>query len=227
MSVKVSPITPQTHAKTKVKPLTDFSAFKERHISPLTVHEFSRAASSFPIVFIKNPKSEEYKVVALLSVEQNNNAFVTEDGKWTANYLPQSIARIPFYISSDEKPVMCIDDNDPRVNEEEGEALFDDKGEKTEFFEKVLKSMQALMDQEVVTNAFTKTMVDLDLMKGSNLTIAKKDGTKQEITGIYLVDEEKLKALADDKVLELHKKGFLGLIYAHMCSLGQTHSLIG
>lgn len=226
MSVKVAPITPQAHGKTKVKPLSDFSVYKDRHMSPLTVHEFSRAASCFPIVFIKNPESEEYKVVAMFSVMPNENVFVTEEGKWNANYVPQSLARVPFYVSSDDEPVICIDENDPRVSEEEGQALFNEDGEKSEYFTKIIDSMQSLINQDGVTGAFVKKLVEMELMQASSLTISKKDGTKQEINGIHIVDEAKFKALTDEQVLELNKLGYLGLIYVHLTSLGQTQNLL-
>lgn len=226
MSVKIAPITPQAHGKTKVKPLSDFSIYKERHMSPLTVHEFTRAASCFPIVFIKNPESEDYKVVAMFSVMPNHNVFVTEDGKWTANFVPQSMARVPFYVSSDDEPVICIDENDARVSEDEGQALFDEAGEKTEYFAKIIESIQNLMNQDGMTQVFVKKLVDMDLLQSSSLTISKKDGSKQEINGIHIVDEAKFKALDDEKVLELNKLGYLGLVYVHLTSLGQTQNLL-
>ena len=226
MSVKISPITPQAHGKTKVKPLSDFSIYKERHMSPLTVHEFTRAASCFPIVFIKAPESEDYKVVSMFSVMPNQNVFVSDEGKWTANYVPQSLARVPFYVSSDDEPVICIDENDARVSEDEGQALFDEAGEKTEYFQKIIDSIQNLMNQDGVTQVFVKKLVDMDLLQSSSLTISKRDGSKQEINGIHIVDETKFKALSDEQVLELNKLGYLGLVYVHLTSLGQTQNLL-
>lgn len=226
MSAKIAPITPQAHGKVKVKPLSDFSVFKERHMTPITVHEFARVASCFPIVFVKSPSEEAYKVVSMFSVLPNENTFVSEDGQWTANYLPQSLARIPFFVSSDEKPLICIDENDPRVSEEEGEALFNEKGEKTEYFDKVIKNLETMIQQDHVTTAFLKKMVELELFQASNLTITQKDGSKQDIAGIHLIEESKLKELSDEKILELHKSGFLALIYMHFASLGQTQNLL-
>ena len=226
MSVKVAPITPQAHAKTKVKPLSDFSIHAERHMSPITVHEFSRAASNFPIVFIKDPESDHYKVVVMFSVLPKQNVFVTAEGKWKANYVPQNMARVPFYVSNDEEPVICIDENDARVSQEEGEALFSEDGKRSDYFEKIIASMQNLINQDAVTEAFVKKLVELELLHSSNLTITRKDGGKQEVTGIHIVDEEKFKKLDDEQVLALNKSGYLGLIYVHLCSLGQTQNLL-
>lgn len=226
MSVQIAPITSQKHANTKIKPLSDFSPYKERHICPLTVHEFSRAASCFPIVFLKKPETEAFSAVAMLSTEIGSNKFVTEDGKWTANYLPQHIARVPYCISSDDEPVICIDENDPRVSEEEGEALFTEEGERTDYFKHVIESMQTLIHQDGATKEFLQKMAEMELLQDSSLTITRKDGKKQEITGIWVIDEPKFKELTDEQVLELNKLGYLGLIYVHFCSLGQTQNLV-
>lgn len=225
MAVNIAPITFKEHAKTKVKPLSDFSVFANRHISPLVVHEFSRAACSFPIVFIQEPESKKYKVVAMFSVQPGENKFV-EDGKWTAGYLPHNLARGPFFISNDEKPVVCLNQDDARISEEEGQALFTETGEQTEYFKGIITSIESLMQQEAATEAFIAKLAELELLRPSNLNIQRKDGTKHEITGISIVDEEKFKALTDEQVLDLNKSGFLGLIYIHLCSLGQIQTLL-
>ncbi|MBW8190461.1 SapC family protein [Neiella marina] len=225
MAVNIAPITFKEHANTKIKPLSDFNAFANRHISPLVVHEFSRAACSFPIVFIQEPESKNYKVVAMFSVQPNENKFV-QDGKWTAAYLPHNFARGPFFISSDDKPVVCLNQGDDRVSETEGEALFNEKGEQSEYFKGIIGSIENLMQQEAATEAFIKKLVELELMRPSNLNIQRKDGSKHEVTGISIVDEEKFKNLTDEQVLQLNKSGFLGLIYIHLCSLGQIQNLL-
>ncbi|MCM2679042.1 SapC family protein [Echinimonas agarilytica] len=225
MSVKIAPITAKDHSDIKIKPLGDFSGFAERHLSPITIHEFSRAASCFPIVFIKDSESDQYKVVAMFSVNPKQNVFV-KDGKWTATYLPVNLARGPYFISNDEKPVICIDENDARVSKEEGAPLFNENGERSEYFDGIIESMQNLINQDGVTQQFIDKLVELELLHASNLTITRKDGTKHEVSGIHMVDEPKFKELTDEQVLDLNKSGFLGLIYIHLCSLGQIQNLL-
>ena len=225
MATKIAPITFENHGKTKIKPLTDFSIFKERHVCPLTVHEFARANSCFPIIFLKKPEVDEYNAVAMFSIVPNKNAFVTDDGAWNANYLPQHMARVPYCVSNDENPVICLDESSSRVNEEEGAALFNEDGGRSEYFEKIIDSIQSLINQDNATRQFVAKLSELELLQESNLTISKKDGSKQEITGIYLINENKFKELTDEQVLELNKSGFLGLIYMHFASLGQTQNV--
>jgi hypothetical protein len=46
------------------------------------------------------------------------------------------------------------------------------------------------------------------------------------VGGFSVVDEEKLRALPDATVLELHRSGALGLIQAHLLSLGNAPRLL-
>jgi hypothetical protein len=46
------------------------------------------------------------------------------------------------------------------------------------------------------------------------------------VDGFLAVDEKKFAALSDEKVLELHKNGALGLIHAHQISLRHMRRLV-
>jgi len=46
------------------------------------------------------------------------------------------------------------------------------------------------------------------------------------MNGLMVVDEQKLLALDEPKVIDLFKSGELGLIYAHLISLGNIKRLM-
>ena len=50
--------------------------------------------------------------------------------------------------------------------------------------------------------------------------------TVRDVAGFLAVDEKKFAALSDDKVLELHKNGALGLIHAHQISMRHMRRLV-
>jgi hypothetical protein len=52
------------------------------------------------------------------------------------------------------------------------------------------------------------------------------DGSTLTVDGFYAVDQDKLNALSDDVVLEMHKSGLLGLVHAHYVSLGGMRRLL-
>ena len=52
------------------------------------------------------------------------------------------------------------------------------------------------------------------------------DGNKMSVDGFLALDEEKLGALPDATVLDLHRTGVLALIHAHQISLGLMRALV-
>jgi hypothetical protein len=52
------------------------------------------------------------------------------------------------------------------------------------------------------------------------------DGTQFRLNGMSVVDEAKLRALDKEVVFELFGSGLLGLIHAHLISLGNLADLV-
>ena len=61
------------------------------HIAYVTMQEFARAASIFPIVFLEDKDKDEFRPVVLLGLNAGENLFVGKDGKWQASYVPAII----------------------------------------------------------------------------------------------------------------------------------------
>jgi hypothetical protein len=54
----------------------------------------------------------------------------------------------------------------------------------------------------------------------------KADGTKYNVGGFLIIDEEKLQALPDDQIGMLHRNGSLRGIHTHLFSLTNVNRLI-
>lgn len=52
MFEKVAPVNKDTHAQKRVKEITSFDFASKFHIAYITLQEFARAASIYPIVFL-------------------------------------------------------------------------------------------------------------------------------------------------------------------------------
>ena len=131
MFKKITPITKEAHLNIKVKPIDNFDFVKDTHIATIMVHEFSRAASIYPIVFLEDKEQDEFKPVVLTGLEEGENLFVQDD-KWNASYIPAIIRRYPFALAQtgeEGKYTVCIDEESGFVNEDEGQALFTEDGE--------------------------------------------------------------------------------------------------
>ena len=64
-----------------------------------------------------------------------------------------------------------------------------------------------------------------DLLQELELNIALSTGEKKKLVGIFTINEEKVKALPDDKVLDFHKRGLFVPIYSMLGSLSQMNRL--
>ena len=78
----------------------------------------------------------------------------------------------------------------------------------------------------MLTQQFVSKVVELDLLNPMQLRVQYSNGQGRNVGGILTIDEKKLVELADEQVVELHRAGFMGALYAMMLSLGQLNRLI-
>ena len=87
-------------------------------------------------------------------------------------------------------------------------------------------SLGRLYENEKMTENFIKELEENDLLQELELKIDLSTGEKKKLTGLFTVNEDKIKALADDKVLDFHKRGLFVPIYAMLGSLAQMNRLV-
>ncbi len=223
----IQPLHNVTHAKTKIKNGINLEFMKTQHLVPIVAHEFSRIANEYPIVFVKNSETEEFQPVAMLGLEPGENLLIKDD-KWQGLYVPHALTRYPLLLSAnpqDEKQLLVgIVESSDLVNDEDGQALFDEKGEETEYLKRRKDSLMAFYEFSHVTAAFSKFLAEKELLTLQTLTLDIK-GEKREINGIYLIDEKKLNEMTDEEFLEIRKRGFLGPIYSFLTSMHQVNRI--
>ncbi|MBW7877453.1 MAG: SapC family protein, partial [Candidatus Cloacimonetes bacterium] len=165
MFEKVVPITKDGHKKTKIKALSSFEFAKNINLAAIMVHEFSRAAAIYPIVFLEDKDKDQFRPTVLLGLEQGENLFV-KDGKWNASYIPAIIRRYPFALAKtgeEDRFTICLDEASDLVNDKEGQELFDKAGEPAEVMERVKKYLSELQQMEKFTEAFCQYMISLNM----------------------------------------------------------------
>lgn len=186
---------------------------------PLVLGEFALALHHFPILFA----GKSAVPMAALGLNQDN-LFLT-DGQWDEEgYLPAYVRRHPFiFIDADGKGenfVLGIDEGSERVVKggDEGQPLFED-GKPTELVQQALEFCGQFTREHNATQAFSKALVDLDLMIERSANVRLPDGREMNLNGFYVIDVEKFSKLSDETVLEWHKKGWLALVHQHLMSL--------
>lgn len=225
---KVEQLHNETHRNIKITKKNDVSDLSTQNVLPIVLGEFASAAMEFPIYFVKNPENEQYQVIALMGIQRGENLFV-KDGKWDASYMPARYTHAPFGLlrnSQDENQFgIALDVESELVSETDGEALFNDAGEETEFLKKQKEAMGKYLEQERFTMMFAKELAAKDLLitRTINVSLGEK---KMDIDGISMVDEDKLKALSDEDFLDLRKKGMMSSIYTHLFSTRQMNNLL-
>jgi len=224
----VVPITQEKHKDKKILPISDFSFAKNLNIAAIMLHEFSRAAALYPIVFLEDKELDQFRPMVLMGLEQGENLHVSDDGKWKSSYIPAIIRRYPFTLARATKEgqfTVCIDDNSDLISTSEGQALFAENGEQGPVLERVKKYLGELQQMEHITKEFCKFVAEKNMFTPLNMRVRQADKIKN-IAGCYVINEERLNNLSDERFLEFREKRYLAPVYAHLSSLGQIERLL-
>ncbi len=225
-----SPVHPDQHSGLKIKEQIDFTALAKRQFAALTVQEFAQAASSYPIVMLKDGHSGSFVSVALWGFEADQNVLLNaSDNAWDAIHLPNEVQCEPFFLgpsAEDAKTLtMHINEASTLVQKEGVHALFDNEGETA-----YLKSMQAKLAEhyqnQVFTRDFINLMLEKNLLKEIEIMVAYQDDKIRRVKGLYTIDEEALSALDEETVLSFFKRNLFVPIYAMLGSLTQFNRLM-
>jgi len=223
------PVRKEQHQNLKLAGKRGLAHVAGQHIVSVTASEYAQASASFPIVLVKNPDSPRYRSVAMLGLEAGENLYYKED-KWSGLSLPQSVGMAPFALGLDPDKentlTACVDTDSALVGEDKELALFDADGKETELLSNVQNSLGRLYENEKMTENFIKELEENDLLQELELKVDLSSGEKKKLTGLFTINEDKVKSLADDKVLDFHKRGLFVPIYAMLGSLGQMNRLV-
>ncbi len=224
------PVNSRDHTGWKVAPLENAAFMAKTHALPLTVEEFIDAQRHFPIVFTvgDNPVP-----IALMGLNEGINTFMDADDKLMADvYVPAYARRYPFMLArlqpdADELS-LCFDPTVSNIGKAvDGQALFSDTGEPTEYTQSVLEFCRQFEEAGQRTQAFMQALTDLDILIDGEVAITRGDqpDTPFIYRGFRMVDEAKLRDLPTSKLEEITKSGVIMLIHAHLFSLNLMRNI--
>jgi hypothetical protein len=195
--------------------------------------EYAELVREYPIFFRKN-EDGEYQSVVLLGFGVNENLFL--DGEqWKATYLPAHIARGPFLIGFQEQnidgelrteAVITVDLDHPRVNFEEGEAVFLPPGGNSPYLEHVTTLLRGIRDGVEGGKAMYAAFDSLDLIQPLTLDIKFDNEHGANVTGLLGIDRERLAALDAESLHSLHRSGYLEGAYLVLASMHNMRRLM-
>lgn len=224
------PLNREGHKDLRIKSMNNVGFAASAHSVPLTVAEFGPAARDFPILFGGN-SLEDAGPLAMLGLHQSENAFIDANGQWEQGaYIPAFIRRYPFVLA--EKPegaegddfTVFLDEAYPGFGTEEGDRLFNEDGTDTDTLKNAVQFLGEFQEHVKRTQAFTQRLRELDLLEPRSAQIQDGENT-MVINGLFVVNEEKLRALDEKVAHELLADGSMGWIYAHLLSLSNIDRL--
>jgi hypothetical protein len=196
--------------------------------------EFRSVQAYYPIFFNKDANTGQFFSVAIFGFQDQENLFLT-DNKWDAPYIPLSIARQPFLIGlqktnengeDKEQRVLHIDMDHPRVNQEQGEALFLEFGGTTPYLDNTADMLEAIHHGIVDSKLFINLLIEHELLEPFTLDIELNDRTEHKMVGFYTINEDKLSELTNQTLAILHARGYLQVIYMAIASQSNIRGLL-
>lgn len=215
------------HSKLKLRPLGNLAFAADTALVPLLSNEFVHAAREYPIAFMRNADQQLVPVV-LTGVPGGRNVYVDAVGQWQARYVPAYVRRYPFVfaeIGTDQLTV-CFDEACDALGESEGLPLFEETGEAGSALGPVLALLTEYQRQALLTQSFMQRLEASGLLMEANAKADLADGRSLALTGFWIVDESRLKDLPEATLKDWFASGELGLVYAHLMSLGNFLELV-
>jgi len=218
------PLNRTAHRDLRLKAVNNIRFAAAAHSVPLTGVEFAPAARDFPILFAGN-SIEEAGPMALLGLRQGENLLVGDNGFWEQGiYIPAFVRRYPFVLA--EKPAgtegddftVFLDEAYEGFNNEEGERLFNEDGTDAPALTNAVNFLGEFQDHVARTQWFMGKLREHDLLEPRTITL-QKEGKGINLNGLFVINEEKLRALDEKTAQEFLREGALGWIYAHLVSL--------
>lgn len=219
-----------THKENSVKEIKDFSFAKNLINAPITVTEFFEACKNYPIFFAKDVNDNWFASV-LLGFKENENVFVNDKGEWDKlHYVPAFVRRYPFVFieqNDNKEQLLVAIDKEYLISDkkDENRKLFDDKSENSEFLNNALNFLNQFQNDSIATKEFIKQLDDWELLEEKTATIITPTQEQFNITGLFIVNEDKLKHLSKKKKDEINDKNAIPLITAHLISLSNIQKL--
>ena len=226
-------ISSETHRAMRVAAARAVLEHAGVNIVSVIPREFARLLANYPIFFGKSSENGQFEPAALLGFQRGENLFLI-DGRWDAQYVPLQIQRQPFALlprpnlAPGEPPSLdvALDMSSSHIQTHEGERLFQDDGQPTQYLQNVTSMLSALVSGSREAYAFTAKLSELNLLEPVRIDIEFVDRTETKLEGLYWVAAAKLKELTAAQLAELRDLQYLEWLYFQMASVAHVSGLV-
>lgn len=233
MFKKLQSLNSQTHKNLKFSPIQPYHFAAAQVLIPVSAAEAFMAAREYVLVFGNESQDQLFAITGL---QPGKNDYVASSGHWLGRYVPSHIRRYPFIFAesprqeqqsdSERQYVIQFDSEAPHLQQEDGEALFDEQGKDTAMMERI-KNILINVQQNFDRTAFLVDQIyQTGILKTDSLTVQSDGAEPKQVTGFRTVDLEKFHALSGEQLAALRETGALAMIYAHLLSLSNLHDSV-
>ena len=192
--------------------------------------EFTDACKEYPVVWVNAGKGDDGRdqvaPIAVFGLTNGQNLCI-DNNAWRVRYVPAMLRLYPFALArvAANEMVMCFDEAWVGFGRD-GEPLFTEAGEASEFTLKVQKQLENFEQEVERTRQAGAMLVDKGLLRDMRFDATLPDGSKLVVDGFLAIDEDKLSKLSDADLVLMTRNGLMGLIHAHQISLGNMTRLV-
>lgn len=197
----------------------------------VTAAEFADACKEYPIFFLRAGKDQDGKdlcaPVTVFGLLKGEN-LIYRHGRWDARYVPALLRAYPFAMAptTDKQFVVCFDEASSVISNDEGEPLFSAEGEPSAYLEEVRKFVERIEVEVDRTRLIGRKLLDMNLLQDKRFDATLPGGSPLSVDGFMAIDEERMKNLKDEEILELQRTGLLALIHFHLASMSNMTRLL-
>ena len=218
----ITPLTPDRHSDLHLASERNFQFAAQANAIPLTCDEFSQALRHYPIVIANAGVPIP---VALVGLKTGVNDHVNADGTWKeGHYIPAFVRRYPFLILRESKAadrgILCADMSSTLIGKDPqlGDPIFTEDGGSSDRLSGILDFCTRYDTAAARTRQVMEEAQKLGLIQGSTVDVTRGDA-KARVEGFSMIAEEKVRALPDDQLASLAKRGLLTIFAAHHLSM--------
>jgi hypothetical protein len=194
------------------------------------VGELATLVHEYPIFMTKNPNTGQFLFTALLGIVSGENLFI-KNNKWQARYLPLDVIRRPFQAMLAEEGNfsggrIAIDLANPQVQLQQGENLFDEKGEPSEYLKRIQNTFAQLMGSSEQNKAVLDGLYKYNLIESVSLSLDLGGESPTQMNGLFTINKDNLAKLSGDDLEACHTQGLLQVCHLIMSSGAHVEKLI-
>ncbi len=103
--------------------------------------------------------------------------------------------------------------------------MFLEYGGESPLLERISSVLLTIHQGNEINQVFSKLLVGLDLVESSAMEYTLANGEKHTLTGLHIINEDRLRDLNGDALEALHQKGLLQSVYMMLASLPNFRKL--